>query len=118
MRCREWASRPPYGEGFWPNFALALIRSGPSRELWLVKYSHDSHFYVYDRVPFPDLEDSEVFIPFWCSRHGEIDFYLSAVVARPTRELTDDVHYAWRIDPATTTLKQVPTNGIESGCLW
>jgi len=115
----EWVGLPPYGEGFWPNLGLAIIRSRTSRELWLVAYSYsDLHYYVYDRVMFPQLKDTEVFIPFTCSRHGDVDFNLSAVVTRPTRELTSEVHRAWRIDSATLTLNPVPTNDMQCGCFW
>lgn len=115
----EWVGLPPYGEGSWPNLGLAIIRLPYSRELWLVAFSwSDLHYYVYDRVPFPKLENSEAFIPFACSRRGDIIYFLSAVVTRPTCELTGDVLYAWRIDPATLTIKLVSTDGIECSCFW
>lgn len=125
----EFYTMQPYGEVF-PNtifYQLFLIRKGNARMLWLgipfketgVCCGQETPNRIYDSIPFPAIETNSVLIPFVCIRNQEPDIFLIVVADPPEQGASaTNIRYAWRIDPKTTSLQPVSTQGIECSPNW
>ncbi len=125
----EFYASQPYGE-VPPDtifYKLYLIRKGNTRMLWLgIPFKEtvgccgqETPHRIYDSIPFPPIETDNLLIPFICTRNYEPDLFLVVVAEPPEKGASaTSIRYAWRIDPASTSLKPVSTEGIECSPNW
>jgi hypothetical protein len=125
----EIYSIQPYGE-VPPEtifYQLFLIRKGNTRMLWLgIPFKEtggccgrETPNRIYDSIPFPAIETDSLLIPFVCMRNQEQDIFLIVVAEPPEKGASaTSIHYAWRIDPETISLKPFSTQGIECSPNW
>jgi len=97
---------------------IFVMRQGNARMIWLgVPFAETISFSesrIYDAIPMPPTDAGDVLIAFTCSRNNEIDDSLVVIASRPKGdEPATDIHYAWRIDPTSTTLQPVNYPDIE-----
>jgi hypothetical protein len=110
---QEFGYSSPYGEvpSWTITYQIFLMRQGNARMLWLgVPFEDGSESRIYDAIPLPPTEPGDVLIPFTCIRQNEngYDFLLIVIAAYPEEGgSATDIHYAWRIDPASITLQPV-----------
>jgi hypothetical protein len=97
---------------------IFVMQRGNARMLWLgipfaLSTSWDESR-IYDVIPIPDTQENDVLIAFTCSHNNEPDISLIVIADRPQGEKpATDIHYAWRIDPETTTLQPVGYRNIQ-----
>jgi hypothetical protein len=99
-------------------YQIFVMRQGNARMIWLgVPFAEAISFSegrIYDAIPMPPTQAGDVLIAFTCSRNNEIDDSLVVIASRPNEdEPATDIHYAWRIDPISTTLQPVDYRDIE-----
>ena len=119
----------PYGE-VPPEtifYQLYLVRIGTARMLWLgIPFKEtqgccgqETPSHIYDSIPLPAIETNSLLIPFVCMRNQEQDFFLIVVAEPPAKDApATNIHYAWRIDPETTSLQPFSTQGVECSPNW
>ena len=103
-------------------YQIFVMRLGNARMLWLgVPFAETTSFSegrIYDAIPLPPIQEGDILIPFtWCM-NKKSDYFFTVIATRPNdgEYYATDIHYAWRIDPSTTTLQPVYYQDLE--CLY
>jgi hypothetical protein len=108
----------PGGEapGWLINYDVFLIRQGNARMLWLgIPFRQTLRQYrIYDAIPLPPIKAGDALIPYDCFRKNENEpyQYFFVIADCSMAGSPSDIQYAWRIDPASTSLQPVSTEGI------
>lgn len=95
-------------------------RGRPAEVMWLEWDYHrprsegDSTHLVLDRIVVPPLADGELLEHTFCRANAEEDRWLLAIVVNDeSQQHLTNVRRAWRANPATRRLEEVPVTGID-----
>jgi hypothetical protein len=99
------------------NYFIFDVLAGEKRMLWLgIDKTINNRFagvIVTDIIILPDLEQEQEIIPFRCMRFGINRWGIIAIVESAEEWPTDQIIHAWIIQPETSTLKPITSEGVE-----
>ncbi len=97
-----------------PKYSIDLIWKDGIYSIW---FSKDK--VVKDIVILPELEENEIIPAEYCQVDGKIDSFVFTIATIDQEAFENRIvensliNYAWRADPITERIEQIPTSGIE-----